>query len=154
MGEVLGGFRLVAELGRGASGRIFLALQNSLAARPVVLKVTTCGQEEHLTLARLQHMNIVPLYSEEVLPSRNQRILCMPYLGGATLARLLELLRDCPPRRALREAPDRGARPDPGGPAGQLPQPGALSRDARPLPVRPGHCLDRRLPRRRPPVRP
>ena len=38
----------------------------------------------------------MPLYSEQVLPSRNQRILCMPYLGGATLARLLELLRGCP----------------------------------------------------------
>ena len=98
-GEVLGGFRLLAVLGRGASGRIFLALQNSLASRPVVLKVTTCGQEEHLALARLQHMNIVPLYSEQVLRPGNQRILCMPYLGGATLARLLELLRDCPPPR-------------------------------------------------------
>ena len=94
LGQILGGFRLVAELGRGASGQVFLALQNSLAARPVILKVTTCGQEEHLALARLQHMNIVPLYSEEVVPSRNQRILCMPYLGGGTLARLLELLRD------------------------------------------------------------
>ena len=38
VGEVLGGFRLVAELGRGASGRVFLALQNSLAARPVGLE--------------------------------------------------------------------------------------------------------------------
>ena len=66
MGEVLGGFRLLAELGRGASGRIFLASQPSLADRPMVLKVTACGQEEHLSLARLQHMNIVPLYSEQV----------------------------------------------------------------------------------------
>ena len=96
VGELLSGFELVAELGRGASGRVFLALQNSLASRPVILKVTACVQEEHLALARLQHMNIVPLYSEEVLPSRNQRMLCMPYLGGATLARLLELLRDRP----------------------------------------------------------
>ena len=99
VGEVLAGFRLVAELGRGASGRVFLASQNSLAARTVVLKVTTCGQEEHLALARLQHMNIVPLYSEQVLMSRNLRILCMPYLGGASLARLQELLRDCHPSR-------------------------------------------------------
>jgi eukaryotic-like serine/threonine-protein kinase len=97
VGDVLGAFRLVAELGRGASGRVFLALQNNLAARPVTLKVMACGQEEHLTLARMQHMNIVPLYSEEVLPVCNQRILCMPYLGGATLARLLELLGACPP---------------------------------------------------------
>jgi eukaryotic-like serine/threonine-protein kinase len=99
VGELLGEFRLVAELGRGASGPIFLALQNSLALRPVVLKVTTCSQEEHLALARLQHMNIVPLYSEQVIPGRNQRALCMPYLGGATLDRLFGLLRDCPPSR-------------------------------------------------------
>jgi eukaryotic-like serine/threonine-protein kinase len=53
VGEVLGGFRLLAELGRGASGRIFLASQPSLADRPVVLKVTPFGQEEHLSLALL-----------------------------------------------------------------------------------------------------
>jgi serine/threonine protein kinase/tetratricopeptide (TPR) repeat protein len=111
VGQALGEFRLVAELGRGASGPIFLALQNSLAARPVVLKVIACAQEEHLTLARLQHMNIVPLYSEQVIPASNQRVLCMPYLGGATLAQLLELLRgSAPPHRSgkqLIEALDR-----------------------------------------------
>ena len=110
-GEVLGGFRLLAELGRGASGRIFLASQPSLADRPMVLKVTPCGQEEHLSLARLQHMNIVPLYSEQVLLARDLRILCMPYLGGATLAQILETLWDCPPARRtgkhLLEALDR-----------------------------------------------
>jgi eukaryotic-like serine/threonine-protein kinase len=111
VGDALGEFRLVAVLGHGASGPVFLALQNSLAARPVVLKVITCAQDEHLTLARLQHMNIVPLYSEEVIPARNQRVLCMPYLGGATLARLLDHLRDrAPPQRSgkqLIEALDR-----------------------------------------------
>ena len=111
VGEVLGGFRLLAELGRGASGRIFLASQPSLADRPVVLKVTPRGQEEHLSLARLQHMNIVPLYSEQVLLARDLRVLCMPYLGGATLAQILETLRDRPPARRtgkhLLEALDR-----------------------------------------------
>ncbi len=99
VGEVLGGFRLLAELGRGGLGRVFLASQPSLADRPMVLKVTPCGREEHLSLARLQHMNIVPLYSEQVLPDRDLRILCMPYLGGATLGRVLDLLRDRPPAR-------------------------------------------------------
>jgi serine/threonine protein kinase/Flp pilus assembly protein TadD len=111
VGDALGEFRLVAELGHGASGPVFLARQDSLAARPVVLKLITCAQDEHLTLAGLQHMNIVPLYSEQVIPARDQRLLCMPYLGGATLARLLELLRDCaPPYRTgqkLIEALDR-----------------------------------------------
>ena len=89
-GEVLAGFRLVLELGRGAAGRVFLAVQPSLADRPVVLKIATRGREEHLALARLQHMNIVPLYSEHVLQARDLQILCMPFLGGATLGRVLE----------------------------------------------------------------
>jgi serine/threonine protein kinase/Flp pilus assembly protein TadD len=97
VGEVLAGFRLLAELGRGATGRVFLAAQPSLADRPVVLKVTPRGREEYLSLARLQHMNIVPLYSEHVLLARNLQILCMPFLGGATLAQVLELLNEQPP---------------------------------------------------------
>jgi serine/threonine protein kinase/tetratricopeptide (TPR) repeat protein len=132
VGEVLGEFRLVAELGHGASGPVFLASQDSLAARPVVLKMITCVQEEHLTLARLQHMNIVPLYSEQVIPSRNQRVLCMPYLGGATLARLLERLDDTgPPHRSgkqLIEALDRIQAEVPVGFTHQGPYRGALAR--------------------------
>ena len=60
-GESLGEFRLVAELGRGAVGRVFLATQASLAERPVVLKVAPDRGQEHLALARLQHTHIVPL---------------------------------------------------------------------------------------------
>ena len=100
-GEVLAGFRLVRELGRGAAGRVFLAVQPSLADRPVVLKITSRGRGEHLSLARLQHMNIVPLYSEHVLQARDLQILCMPFLGGATLGQVLELIRD-EPRLAVR----------------------------------------------------
>jgi serine/threonine protein kinase/Tfp pilus assembly protein PilF len=99
VGEVLGDFRLLADLGRGASGRVFLATQPSLADRPVVLKVTPYGEEEHLSLARLQHMNIVPLYSEQVDSVRGLRILCMPFLGGATLSRTLKGLRGIAPGR-------------------------------------------------------
>jgi serine/threonine protein kinase/Flp pilus assembly protein TadD len=93
-GDTLAGFRLVHELGRGTVGRVFLAIQPSLADRPVVVKVTVRGRREHLSLARLQHMNIVPLYSEHVLQARNLQILCMPFLGGATLAQVLERLKD------------------------------------------------------------
>src|SRR5262249_24491268 len=39
-GEEIGGFSLLAELGRGALGRVFLASQPDLADRPVVVKVT------------------------------------------------------------------------------------------------------------------
>jgi serine/threonine protein kinase/Flp pilus assembly protein TadD len=98
-GESVAGFRLLAELGRGARGRVFLATQTDLADRPVVLKITPCSGREHLSLARLQHTNIVPLYSATDDPARDLRALCMPYFGGATLARLLEALEPVPVAR-------------------------------------------------------
>ena len=94
VGDVLDDFRLLAELGRGGQGLIFLATQPGLADRPVVVKVTSCEGGEHLSLARLQHRHIVPLYSVRQDPARNRRILCMPYYGAVTLAQVLEALRD------------------------------------------------------------
>ena len=54
-GDTFAGFSILAELGRGAEGRVFLATQPSLADRPIVLKLTPMGGQEHLSLARLQH---------------------------------------------------------------------------------------------------
>lgn len=99
VGETLGEFRLLALLGRGAAGGVFLAVQPALADRPVVLKVTPRAGHEHLSLARLQHSHIVPLYAARDEPSRDLRLLCMPYFGGASLARLLELLAEVPQAR-------------------------------------------------------
>jgi serine/threonine protein kinase/Flp pilus assembly protein TadD len=96
VGESLGDFKVVAELGRGAQGRVFLATQPSLADRPVVLKVTPRRAREHLSLARLQHTHIIPLHAAYDFPERHLRALCLPFLGGATLARVLELLRGRP----------------------------------------------------------
>jgi serine/threonine protein kinase/tetratricopeptide (TPR) repeat protein len=82
------GFYLLAELGRGTFGRAFLAKEESLAHRLVVLKVGTDLSDESRKLARLQHPNIVPVYSfhrEGALQA-----VCMPYLGPVTLAHLLE----------------------------------------------------------------
>jgi serine/threonine protein kinase len=97
VGEYLGPFHLRAELGRGASGRTYLASEPTLADRPVVLKVISDDQEEHLSLARLQHTNIITLFSEHSFPERGLRALCMPYLGGATLSRVLDALAPIPP---------------------------------------------------------
>jgi serine/threonine protein kinase/Flp pilus assembly protein TadD len=99
VGESLGDFRLVAELGQGAQGRVFLATQPDLADRPVVLKVTPRRAREHLSLARLQHTHIIPLHAMYEFPGQNLRALCMPFLGGATLARVLDLLRHQPAAR-------------------------------------------------------
>jgi serine/threonine protein kinase/tetratricopeptide (TPR) repeat protein len=97
VGEDLGPFHLRAELGRGASGKTYLASEPTLADRTVVLKVISDEQEEHLSLARLQHTHIIPLFSEHSFPERGLRALCMPYLGGTSLARILDALAPIPP---------------------------------------------------------
>ena len=96
IGETLGPFRLLAELGRGASGRTFLAADPGLADRLVVVKIVPADQEEHLALARLRHTHIVPLFSEHTFPERCLRVLCMPYLGGASLAQILKDIAGIP----------------------------------------------------------
>ena len=89
VGARLGGFRLIATLGAGTIGRTYLASDPDLADRPVVLKLTARGLAEHVTLARLQHTNVVPLYAAPEFPDLDLRALCMPYLGGASLDRVL-----------------------------------------------------------------
>jgi serine/threonine protein kinase/Flp pilus assembly protein TadD len=99
VGESLGPFRLLAEIGRGASGKTFLAEEPALADRLVVLKISAMDHEEHLSLARLQHTNIIPLFSEQTIPDRGLRVLCMPYFGGTSLARILALLIGISPEK-------------------------------------------------------
>jgi serine/threonine protein kinase/Flp pilus assembly protein TadD len=88
-GEDLGDFRLVVELGRGLHGRVFLATQPVLADRPLVLKLTPRSGSEHLSLARLQHTHIVPLFFVQEDADRRLLILGMPYFGGATIAEII-----------------------------------------------------------------
>ncbi|MBX9579224.1 MAG: protein kinase, partial [Gemmataceae bacterium] len=83
----MGGFEVVGELGRGAFGRVYLAREPGLAGRPVVLKVSSRLPGEGQTLARLQHTNIVPIYSAH--RHGPYHVLCMPYLGATTAADLL-----------------------------------------------------------------
>jgi serine/threonine protein kinase/Flp pilus assembly protein TadD len=83
-GETFAGFHLVAVLGRGAFATVFLARQADLARRFVALKVTSRRSMEPQHLARLQHTNIVPIYS---LHEENGLLaVCMPYFGDRTLA--------------------------------------------------------------------
>src|SRR5262249_4609433 len=112
IGESVGDFRLLAKLGQGGHGCVFLATQISLADRPVVIKFTPLLGHEHLSLARLQHTYIMPLFSVLEDGQRNLGALSMPYFGGATLQGLLTALstQPCPCRtghdllRALDEA--------------------------------------------------
>ena len=100
-GEELFGFRLRHQLGRGAFASVYLAEQRDLACRPVVLKISATEGTEHQTLARLQHTNIVPIFSVHEDQGAGLRAVCMPYFGGATLASVLERLWDGTARPTL-----------------------------------------------------
>lgn len=95
-GDVLGPFQLVAELGQGKHGKVFLATEPELANRPLVLKLTSASGREHLSLARLQHTHIVPLYFVDDEPCSGLRVLGMPFFGGASLERFLTRIHDRP----------------------------------------------------------
>lgn len=98
-GETFGDFELLDELGQGAHGRVYLARQPALADRPVVLKLASLSGQEHLSLARLQHTHIMPLYWSQDNANLGLRALCMPYFGGTSLSRLLALLGETHPAR-------------------------------------------------------
>jgi serine/threonine protein kinase/Tfp pilus assembly protein PilF len=85
------GFELLATLGEGAFGRVFLARQADLAGRLVALKVSSEAVGEARLLAQLLHSNIVPIYSVHRLG--DYQAVCMPYLGATTLADLLREVR-------------------------------------------------------------
>ena len=85
-GDSFAGFDLVEQLGRGAFGVVFRARQADLAARDVVLKITAARSVEPQRLARLQHTNIVPLYSMH--EDAGLLAICMPFFGRQTLARV------------------------------------------------------------------
>lgn len=89
-GEVMAGFLIVGELGRGAFARVYLARQENLGHRLVALKISPAEGDEPEILARLQHSHIVPIHSVHDDPVSGLRIICMPYLGGANLAQVLE----------------------------------------------------------------
>jgi serine/threonine protein kinase/Flp pilus assembly protein TadD len=83
VGDSFAGFELVEQLGCGAFGVVFRAKQADLAARDVVLKITAPRSIEPQRLAKLQHTNIVPLYS--IHEDGGLLAICMPYFGHRTM---------------------------------------------------------------------
>ncbi len=100
VGDELAGYRLILRLGKGAFGRVFLAEEQNLARRLVVVKVSQRQLDEPHALARLQHSHIVPIYSLHDDPITGLQAIVMPYLGGTTMDRILRTIGD-PTRNTL-----------------------------------------------------
>jgi serine/threonine protein kinase/Flp pilus assembly protein TadD len=84
------GFQLLEEIGQGAIGRVYLARQVELGDRTVVLKVSRGGSREAHLLGRLQHPNVIPVYSVVDDVESGLTSVCMPFLGLATFEDVLD----------------------------------------------------------------
>ncbi len=96
------GLQLQRLLGRGAFARVFLATEEALGGRRVAVKVAFRGGDEAQTQGRLEHRNVVPVYSITEDPSTHLTAVVMPYLGNATLHDVLDrtLAKGGPPPQA------------------------------------------------------
>jgi serine/threonine protein kinase/predicted Zn-dependent protease len=86
-GERPGEFELQELLGCGSLANVYLASQPELSGRQVVVKISPHKTSEPQKLSRLQHSNIVPIYSAHW--ERGRQMICMPFLGRTTLAEVL-----------------------------------------------------------------
>jgi serine/threonine protein kinase/Flp pilus assembly protein TadD len=102
VGDEVGPYRLIRDLGRGAFARVFLAEQADLDDRLVVVKVSTRVTPEPALLARASHPHIVEVLWHGLVDDGSLQVICMPFLGGASLAAVLA------------ERRRRGARPGSG----------------------------------------
>ena len=92
VGERFLDFDIVERFGSGKHDHVYLAIQRTLANRLVVIKFTSEIWSESDRMARLQHTNVVPVYSVHQL--NGLQAVCMPYLGKHTLATVLGHLPD------------------------------------------------------------
>lgn len=88
-GDVLLGFELGEEIGRGSFSRVFRACDTTIG-RHVVVKVCCSGTHEAHMLGRLDHENIMPIFSVHRVADSGLNLICMPYIGRTTLYHVLE----------------------------------------------------------------
>lgn len=89
-GESFLGYRLLSELGRGAFARVFLAQEVTVGGRLVAVKLSLHDDHEADTLGRLQHPNVVPVYSAKHDPGTGFTLVCMPFCGGTTMCHVID----------------------------------------------------------------
>jgi serine/threonine protein kinase len=88
-GEEYLGFEIEEEIGRGAFSRVYLARQPDIGGRQIVLKVSSGCEHEAQALGRLEHPNIMPIYSTQQDEGVGASAVCMPLMGRSTLRELI-----------------------------------------------------------------
>jgi serine/threonine protein kinase len=95
-------FHLDSLLGTGGTSRVFLARDNSLGGKQVVLKVSLDRGQEPKAQGRLDHPHIVPVNSVTFQIERQLRGLSMPYRVGLPLDEIIKRVKPAErPRKAI-----------------------------------------------------
>lgn len=92
-GDTVGDFVIQRRIGSGGLAVVYLATQKSLG-REVALKVSANEGTEARSMAPLDHDNIVKLFSETTAEKGGLRLLCMQYVPGSDLDRVMTAYRD------------------------------------------------------------
>jgi serine/threonine protein kinase len=99
-GDRFAKYHLTSVLGVGGVAKVYLATEEELGDRLIAIKVSASFGQEPTILAKLDHRNIVPIFTVATAES-GLRGICMPYRPGATLEELIRKIgRKTPPRSA------------------------------------------------------
>jgi serine/threonine protein kinase len=95
IGNQIDDFDVLLRLGEGAFAAVYLARQRSMQ-RLVALKVSRDHGTESITLAQLDHQNLVRVYDQRVLAAEHLRLMYMQHIPGGTLQDAIQLARTLP----------------------------------------------------------
>ena len=94
-GTVLDDFEIIQQIGQGGQASVYQVRQLSLD-RQLALKISDATGHEGQTLARLEHPNIVTVYSERIFAGR--KLLAMRLIDGRSLTELIQYRRNQNPQ--------------------------------------------------------
>jgi len=123
-GETFLGYEIVEQIGLGGVAAVYLAREQAIGRRHVVIKVSPFGTGEPHRLGRLSHPSIMPILSVQ-RDAAGWMVICMPLVGLATATDLIDgaFHREHPAfdgrivARVAREAGPKTKLPPPANPA-------------------------------------
>lgn len=98
LGEIVGDFKVIRTLGSGSFATVYLAEQISLQ-RLVAIKISGELGDEARNMAPLEHDNIVKVFSEANNAEAKLRFVCMQFVAGPSLDRVLKEIAKRDPAR-------------------------------------------------------